>query len=83
VWSSACSPYYQPHLEFVCNSVFMGVLPACVSVHHFVPGACEGQKAAASDPLELELQTYVSIRVSVGNQTWVLGEQRVLLTAKP
>lgn len=42
----------------VLSSVFVGVLPACVSVHH--------------DPLELELQADVNICVSAGYQTWVL-----------
>lgn len=40
----------------------VGVLPACMSVDHIVPGASESQMRAPS-PLALELQRVVSYAV--------------------
>lgn len=46
-----------------------------------VPGAWVSQKRT-SDPLVLELQEVVVFQVGAENQTWVLEEQQVLLTAQ-
>lgn len=46
-----------------------------------VPGAWGGQKRA-SDPLVLELQEVVVFQVGAENQTRVLEDQQVLLTAQ-
>jgi hypothetical protein len=51
-----------PLLYFLC----IGVLPACIYVHHVFSWYLWGQKRA-SDPLELELQPVVSHLVAAGN----------------
>jgi hypothetical protein len=48
----------------------MGVLTACMSVHHMKPGALRGQQRAL-DPLELELWMVARCHVGAGNWTWV------------
>lgn len=46
----------------------VGVLPACLSVHH-MPLWCRGVQKRALDPLELKILTSVRCLVSAGNCT--------------
>lgn len=62
----------------------MGILPACISVHHVCAmlSAFRGQKRAP-DPLEWKLQTVANSYVNAGNQTLVLRGAKSTLKAGP
>lgn len=47
----------------------VSILPAPMSVHSISDRCPRGQEVA--NPLELEWQTFVSVYVGDGNQTWV------------
>lgn len=51
---------FNDYLYFMC----IGVLPACISVHHMCAVLVESR---GSDPLDLELQTLVSSHVGAGD----------------
>lgn len=58
--------------------MYLGILPVCM----FVPGAQIGQKSM-SDPLEVELKTFVSAMWVLGLNLGPPGERQVFLTIKP
>lgn len=51
----------------LCSFMWMGVLPACMSVCHMHGDTHQGQKKALN-PLELNSQVVVSYSVGPGNQ---------------
>ena len=66
----------------------VGVLPACMHVYMYVcmcticRRGYHGGLKRVSSPLELELAMIVSHHEGVGNQTWILEEEPVLLTTE-
>lgn len=58
----------------------MGVLPACISMHHMCAGVLRGQKK--SDPLKLELQFVISHHVVLRIESDPLEARSVLLNTK-
>lgn len=67
------SSYMYDLFHFVCMTVLSVCIDACV------PGACVGQRGAL-DPLELDLQIFVTHHVVLGLNLGSLKEQMFLAT---
>lgn len=68
------SAFFLTHLAVFSRDFFfihMGVLPACVSVRHTLPGSHRGQKRVL-DLLGLELQRLVNFHIGARNRIWTL-----------
>ena len=75
IWGEQAFICFGLFVWFNFYDMYMGVLPAYMSVHHttYMSGACGCQKKV-SDPLKLELQMVVSCHVSTGNLTSSSGK---------
>lgn len=58
----------------------MGVVPACMSLHHMCAVSSEARRGFRIDPLELELELVVSHQMDAG---FPLNGQPVLLDIEP
>lgn len=57
------------------SDIFIYVFPACIYVHHSVPGVHGGQKRAL-DLRRLKLLTVVNRHVGTGTQTHILFKNK-------